>query len=52
MIQTLEIGRSGLASAAAQQVLIRLFRRWCCDKRCAECPLANHAAAAAVLLDA
>ena len=41
MAHTLGIGRRGLGGAKAQQGLLRLFRRWCRDKRCGVCPMAN-----------
>ncbi len=41
MVHTLGIGRRGLGGAKAQQGLLRLFRRWCRDKRCGVCPMAN-----------
>ncbi len=41
MADTLRIGRRGLGSAAAQQGLLRLFHRWCRDKRCESCPAAR-----------
>ena len=41
MAHTLGIGRRGLGGAKAQQGLLRLFRRWCRDKRCGVCPMAS-----------
>ena len=41
MADILRIGRRGLGSAAAQQGLLRLFHRWCRDKRCESCPAAR-----------
>ena len=45
MAHTLGIERRGLGGAQAQQGLLRLHRRWCRDKRCAACPMAQRAAA-------
>ena len=47
MADTLRLERRGLGAAVAQQGLLRIYRRWCRDKRCVECPAAAAAAAAA-----
>lgn len=44
MAETLRLERRGLGSALAQQGLLRIYRRWCRDKHCAECPAAVAAA--------
>lgn len=41
MAHTLGIARRGLGGAQAQQGMLRLHRRWCRDKRCAACPMAQ-----------
>lgn len=45
MAETLRLERRGLGSALAQQGLLRIYRRWCRDKRCGECPAAVAASA-------
>lgn len=45
MADTLRLERRGLGSALAQQGLLRMYRRWCREKHCGECPAANLAVA-------
>lgn len=45
MADTLRLERRGLGSALAQQGLLRIYRRWCREKHCGECPAANPAVA-------
>ena len=45
MADTLRLERRGLGSALAQQGLLRIYRRWCREKHCGECPAANLAVA-------
>lgn len=40
MAETLRLERRGLGAALAQQGLLRIYRRWCRDKRCGDCPAA------------
>ena len=46
MADTLRLERRGLGKALAQQGLLRIYRHWCRDKHCAECPAAKAAAGA------
>ena len=46
MADTLRLERRGLGSALAQQGLLRIYRRWCREKRCQECPAAVAAVGA------
>lgn len=46
MAETLRLERRGLGAALAQQGLLRIYRRWCRDKHCAECPAGAAAAGA------
>jgi len=46
MAETLRLERRGLGAALTQQGLLRIYRRWCRDKRCGECPAATAAGGA------
>ena len=46
MADILRLERRGLGAALAQQGLLRVYRRWCRDKHCAECPAAAAVAGA------
>ncbi len=43
----LRLDARGLSAPIAQQGLLRLYRRWCRDKRCQECPAAARSGRAA-----
>ena len=43
MADTLRLERRGLGSALAQQGLLRIYRRWCQEKHCGQCPAAAAA---------
>ncbi len=49
MAEILAVDRRGLGVAAAQQGMLRLYHRWCRDKRCESCPAAAVASRAGAL---
>ena len=49
MAEVLAVERRGLGAAAAQQGMLRLYQRWCRDKRCDRCPAAAVASRAGAL---